>query len=201
MCVHETGGCPTSRFATGCRRLGPLCSIDAPRFVACSDYDRPRRDSGAWGCTSGSELPEASDGLEPSTPSLDSGNRFAQKVDQRVVDARVLDASGSEKKPQGAPSLAVQRASLGEVDLLLLPVGGGPTIGGGEAAALVREVGPRLVDGCCLNRKRPASLPPAAVDFLRRPPADLERSGQVGDREKPDQVLVVDHESTICRRR
>ena len=26
------------------------------------------------------------------------GNRFAQQVDQRLVDARVLDPSGSEKK-------------------------------------------------------------------------------------------------------
>ena len=30
------------------------------------------------------------------------GDRFAQEVDQRVVDARVLDASGSEKKPHAA---------------------------------------------------------------------------------------------------
>jgi hypothetical protein len=28
------------------------------------------------------------------------GNRFAQEVDQRVLDARVLDASGREKKLQ-----------------------------------------------------------------------------------------------------
>src|ERR1035438_5765533 len=31
------------------------------------------------------------------------GNRFTQEVDQCVVDARVLDASGSEKKPHDAP--------------------------------------------------------------------------------------------------
>src|SRR6266536_1651939 len=30
------------------------------------------------------------------------GNRFAQQVDQRVVDARVADASGSEKKPHNS---------------------------------------------------------------------------------------------------
>jgi L-ascorbate metabolism protein UlaG (beta-lactamase superfamily) len=37
-----------------------------------------------------------------------------------------------------------QRAALGEVDLLILPVGGGPTIGA-EAAAIVGELEPRWV--------------------------------------------------------
>ena len=35
------------------------------------------------------------------TEGVGVGDRFAQQVDQRVVDARVLDASGSEKKPHG----------------------------------------------------------------------------------------------------
>jgi L-ascorbate metabolism protein UlaG (beta-lactamase superfamily) len=34
-----------------------------------------------------------------------------------------------------------QRAALGDVDLVLLPAGGGPTIGGEQAAALARELG------------------------------------------------------------
>lgn len=38
-----------------------------------------------------------------------------------------------------------QRAAIGEVDLLFLPVGGGPTIGGEEAAAIARELAPRWV--------------------------------------------------------
>jgi L-ascorbate metabolism protein UlaG (beta-lactamase superfamily) len=38
-----------------------------------------------------------------------------------------------------------QRAALGDVDVLFLPVGGGPTIGGEPAAALARELRPRLV--------------------------------------------------------
>lgn len=37
------------------------------------------------------------------------GNRFAQEVDQSVADARVLDASGSEKKPHGAFSWLSRR--------------------------------------------------------------------------------------------
>lgn len=38
------------------------------------------------------------------------GNRFAQEVDQRVVDARVLDASGSEKKPHDASASLLRGA-------------------------------------------------------------------------------------------
>jgi L-ascorbate metabolism protein UlaG (beta-lactamase superfamily) len=38
-----------------------------------------------------------------------------------------------------------QAAALGDVDLLFLPVGGGPTIGAEGAAAIVRELEPRWV--------------------------------------------------------
>jgi L-ascorbate metabolism protein UlaG (beta-lactamase superfamily) len=38
-----------------------------------------------------------------------------------------------------------QRQAIGDVDVLLMPIGGGPTIGGAEAAALVRQLAPRLV--------------------------------------------------------
>ncbi|HEX6491596.1 MAG TPA: MBL fold metallo-hydrolase [Gaiellaceae bacterium] len=62
-----------------------------------------------------------------------------------------------------------QRAALGEVDLLFLPVGGGPTIGGTEAAALVHEVGPRLVV--------PMHYRTAAVNFLEPPDVFLEALG------------------------
>jgi L-ascorbate metabolism protein UlaG (beta-lactamase superfamily) len=40
---------------------------------------------------------------------------------------------------------AEQAAALGDVDLLFLPVGGGPTIGAAQAAAIVRELEPRWV--------------------------------------------------------
>ena len=39
------------------------------------------------------------------------GDRFAEQVDQRVADARVLDASGSEKKPH-EPLLSAKRLTL-----------------------------------------------------------------------------------------
>jgi L-ascorbate metabolism protein UlaG (beta-lactamase superfamily) len=38
-----------------------------------------------------------------------------------------------------------QREALGELDVVLFPVGGGPTIPADDAAALVRELAPRLV--------------------------------------------------------
>jgi L-ascorbate metabolism protein UlaG (beta-lactamase superfamily) len=38
-----------------------------------------------------------------------------------------------------------QRAAIGEVDVLLLPAGSGPTVGGESAAAIVRALRPRLV--------------------------------------------------------
>ena len=38
-----------------------------------------------------------------------------------------------------------QRAAIGEVDLVFLPVGGGPTIGGAAAAAIARELDPDWV--------------------------------------------------------
>jgi len=62
-----------------------------------------------------------------------------------------------------------QRTALGEVDVLFLPVGGGPTVGGAEAAAVVRELAPRLVVGMHYRT--------AAVNFLDPPDAFLDSLG------------------------
>jgi L-ascorbate metabolism protein UlaG (beta-lactamase superfamily) len=40
---------------------------------------------------------------------------------------------------------AAQGEAIGSPDVLFVPVGGGPTIGASQAAALVRELGPRIV--------------------------------------------------------
>ena len=70
----------------------------------------------------------------------------------------------------GQPALRPeQRAALGEVDVLFVPAGGGPTIGGERAAALVREVAPRLVV--------PMHYRVGALDFLEPPDAFLEALG------------------------
>ena len=63
-----------------------------------------------------------------------------------------------------------QREALGEVDVLLLPVGGGPTIAPDAAAALVREVRPLLV--VPMHYRTPNGL-----EFLEPPDAFLEALG------------------------
>jgi L-ascorbate metabolism protein UlaG (beta-lactamase superfamily) len=66
----------------------------------------------------------------------------------------------------GQPALrAEQRAAIGEVDVLMLPVGGGATVGGAEAAAVVRELRPRLAIAMHYRTD--------ALDFLEPPDAFL----------------------------
>jgi L-ascorbate metabolism protein UlaG (beta-lactamase superfamily) len=70
----------------------------------------------------------------------------------------------------GQPALRPeQREAIGAVDVLLMPVGGGPTIGGADAAALVRELAPRLVV--------PMHYRTAALNFLDPPDAFLDALG------------------------
>ena len=70
----------------------------------------------------------------------------------------------------GQPALRPeQRAAIGEVDVLLLPVGGGPTVGGESAAAVVRELAPRLVV--------PHHYRTEAVNFLDPPDEFFEALG------------------------
>jgi L-ascorbate metabolism protein UlaG (beta-lactamase superfamily) len=46
----------------------------------------------------------------------------------------------------GQPELRpAQREAIGEVDVLIIPAGGGPTVGGESAAAVVRALAPRVV--------------------------------------------------------
>jgi L-ascorbate metabolism protein UlaG (beta-lactamase superfamily) len=54
-----------------------------------------------------------------------------------------------------------QRAAIGSIDLLFIPIGGGPTIGGTVAAEIVRELRPRLVV--------PMHYRTDAVNFLEPP--------------------------------
>jgi L-ascorbate metabolism protein UlaG (beta-lactamase superfamily) len=64
---------------------------------------------------------------------------------------------------------AEQRDAIGDVDLLFVPIGGGPTIGGAEAAAVVRELGPRIVV--------PMHYRNEGADVLEPPDAFLEALG------------------------
>jgi L-ascorbate metabolism protein UlaG (beta-lactamase superfamily) len=62
-----------------------------------------------------------------------------------------------------------QRAAIGEVDVLMLPVGDGPTVGGERAAAIVRELRPRLVVPMHYRTER--------LNFLEPPDAFLDALG------------------------
>ena len=67
----------------------------------------------------------------------------------------------------GQPELRPeQRKAIGHVDVLFVPVGGGPTIGGAAAADLVREIAPSLVV--------PMHYGHEGVDFLESPDAFVE---------------------------
>ena len=72
-----------------------------------------------------------------------------------------------------------QQAAIGEVDILFLPVGDGPTVGGERAAAVVRALRPRLVV--------PMHYRTEAVNFLDPPDAflaALARAGRAPRRER-----------------
>jgi L-ascorbate metabolism protein UlaG (beta-lactamase superfamily) len=62
-----------------------------------------------------------------------------------------------------------QKEALGAVDVLLLPVGDGPTVGGERAAQVVRELQPRLVV--------PHHYRTEAISFLDPPDAFLDALG------------------------
>jgi L-ascorbate metabolism protein UlaG (beta-lactamase superfamily) len=64
---------------------------------------------------------------------------------------------------------ASQKQAIGAVDVLILPVGGGPTVGGEPAAAIVRALRPRLVV--------PMHYRTEAVNFLDPPDAFLDALG------------------------
>jgi L-ascorbate metabolism protein UlaG (beta-lactamase superfamily) len=64
-----------------------------------------------------------------------------------------------------------QRAAIGAVDILFVPVGGGPTIGGEASAQIVRELTPRLVV--------PMHYRTEAINFLDPPDAFLDALGGV----------------------
>ena len=84
---------------------------------------------------------------------------------------------------------AEQRAAIGEVDVLFLPVGDGPTVGGERAAAIVRALRPRLVV--------PMHYRTEALSFLDPPDAFLEALGARVERLAESEFAV---ESLLGRR-
>jgi L-ascorbate metabolism protein UlaG (beta-lactamase superfamily) len=86
-----------------------------------------------------------------------------------------------------------QAEAIGKPDLLLLPVGGGPTIGDGAAAEVVREVEPRLVV--------PMHYRTEQADFLEPPDAFLDALGARVERLEDSEAVVDDllgtHEALV----
>jgi L-ascorbate metabolism protein UlaG (beta-lactamase superfamily) len=70
-----------------------------------------------------------------------------------------------------------QADAIGAVDLLFVPVGGGPTIAGEEATEIVHQVRPRWVVPMHYRTPR--------IDFLDTPDAFLERAPRVHEVEAP----------------
>ena len=77
-----------------------------------------------------------------------------------------------------------QVEAIGSVDVLFLPVGGGPTIGGESAADVVRALQPRLVV--------PMHFRTEAVNFLDPPDAFLEALGAPVVRRETNELVVED---------
>jgi L-ascorbate metabolism protein UlaG (beta-lactamase superfamily) len=85
----------------------------------------------------------------------------------------------------GQPALRLeQRAALGAVDVLFVPVGAGPTIPAAGAARLVREVEPRLVVAMHFRTE--------LVGFLDPPDAFLEAFGGPVERLPGNELVVED---------
>jgi L-ascorbate metabolism protein UlaG (beta-lactamase superfamily) len=88
-----------------------------------------------------------------------------------------------------------QERTIGSVDVLFLPVGGGPTVGGERAAAIVRALRPRLVV--------PMHFRTDAVNFLDPPDAFLDALGAgveriAEDELEADQFLGTADEPTVA---
>jgi L-ascorbate metabolism protein UlaG (beta-lactamase superfamily) len=88
-----------------------------------------------------------------------------------------------------------QELAIGQVDVLLLPVGGGPTVGGEPAAAIVRSLRPRLVV--------PMHYRTDFVNFLDPPDAFLDALGarveRIGENElEAEQLLGTADEPTVA---
>ena len=77
-----------------------------------------------------------------------------------------------------------QVEAIGEVDVLFLPAGAGPTIGGESAAAVVRALSPHLVV--------PMHFRTDAIGFLEPPDAFLEALGAPVARLETNELVVED---------
>jgi L-ascorbate metabolism protein UlaG (beta-lactamase superfamily) len=81
-----------------------------------------------------------------------------------------------------------QANAIGDVDVLILPVGSGPTVGGEPAAAIVRRLRPRLVI--------PMHYRTEAVNFLDQPDEFLDALGAHVQQAESSEIEVEQHLGT-----
>ncbi len=99
----------------------------------------------------------------------------------------------------GQPALRPeQKTAIGEVDVLFVPAGAGPTIGGEPAAQAVRDLAPRLV--VPMHYRTPAidflDPPDAFLDALGAPvehaeSSEIEVEPRLGERGRPNVFLIA----------
>jgi L-ascorbate metabolism protein UlaG (beta-lactamase superfamily) len=91
----------------------------------------------------------------------------------------------------GQPALRPEQArAIGDVDVLFVPAGGGPTIGGAAAAELVRTLAPRLVV--------PMHYRTEAISFLDPPDDFLAALGARTDAVGGNELTVEEHLGTAA---
>jgi L-ascorbate metabolism protein UlaG (beta-lactamase superfamily) len=123
-------------------------------------------------------------GGDPETVRSTAGTFATPAGEVRAIASEHDDVAGTQRGPNTIFAFALdglrlchfgdfgqaalrpeQRAAIGDVDVLMLPIGGSATIGDRAAAAIVRELEPRLVI--------PMHYRTAAVNFLDPPDAFL----------------------------
>jgi L-ascorbate metabolism protein UlaG (beta-lactamase superfamily) len=82
-----------------------------------------------------------------------------------------------------------QREAIGEIDVLFVPVGGGVTLDGAEAAEVVRELSPRLTV--------PMHYQTEALNFLEPPDAFVEAVGGHVERLTASELVAEEHEGVV----
>jgi len=95
------------------------------------------------------------------------------------LDGRTVCHFGDFGQPALRPE---QRAAIGEVDLLFIPIGGGPTLDDAQAAAVVAELRPSWVV--------PMHYRTPAIDFLEPADAFLARFDRTTHAPEPEYELT-----------
>jgi L-ascorbate metabolism protein UlaG (beta-lactamase superfamily) len=116
-----------------------------------------RAEAGTHGSPIGEVIGVASEHDEVGGDERGPNTIFAFTLDDRRV-VHFGDFGQTQLRPE-------QREEIGEVDLLFLPVGGGPTIGAEAAATIVRELEPLWVVPMHYRTERIGFLEPAD-DFI-----------------------------------